>query len=227
MQRIKSPLTALLAAGLLIMATGCSSLKDVKFQETGLESPTLRFSKNLSETLSLEVEHARVKGDGVRILDDPDERIDLDELTIIGPAELSTEFELKTTKLGLGVTFLERETVSLMVDFGLSQADLDLLFKDGPTRHDFEQDNRGAYGRFQVAIPLAGHLSASAHAGLTKFFDQDVGYMSDIGIELSLSLGENVDIFAGWFNWVYQNEDNRSDIEIDAEGVAYGVHFTF
>lgn len=210
-----------------LAGSACTSVKHLDYEDEGARLPVFSVSAKVSESIHVELEHASLQGDRTEISVLEDERIELDDVQIDGPRDLRSDYELGITRFGMGIYVLSRESVQLKTGFGFSQTTLDLSFSDQLGGYDFDTDNPGAYGLFEARLPLPGPFAASARVGATKFFDDSSGYLFEQTLRLSASLGKTVELYTGWFNWAYENEDFWSEVDIEAKGLVYGVNLAF
>ena len=215
----------------LWLLSGCANVQDVNIEDRSTQQGNVSMSRKMSERWSIEASYARARGHERQTLAGPPsssaESIELDGLTIIGPAQLKNDAELSLLKLGAGLIVLDRSRVKLKTRFGLSQNQVNVRFDAGTNVYKYSDQNVGAFGDFSVSLPLTKQLEAFATTGITVKPKDDWLTLEQQALGLRWSPATPISFNLGWYEWDYEDDRARSNISIDLQGMSLGVQLNF
>ena len=209
----------------LSLVSGCSNTT-LKIKDDSAHTPMIKSSWAINESFTAELDVAKTKGDSA-YLHPAGRGLNLGALSVPGPATLENDFTLQSSYLGLSVNIIERPHTVINAAAGLKKVDMDLDVLFAGTRYAFDGESTGPSAKVDVIIPLSEKMYALFYASLTIFEAGDDGHLFDGGISLEYRIHKNTYLHAGWLGWDYENTNYKSDINIDTDGLSYGLRFAF
>lgn len=205
---------------------GCASTVVIK--DNNAPSAVLRVNKELRERFSINAEFTHTEGSDRQDLL-VDQNLDLGGRNFVGPKSFDNDFEMDTAAVIADFKVLDSNRLKLHLGPGLRYLDLSLDIETSQgDKLNADANTVGLMFGFRMIVPFTERLSgevrlAASHAIM---FNDDV-YLADGSVELNYKLAKHFKAFGGWYSSNYENSEEFSQIDIDTQGLRYGLQLEF
>jgi hypothetical protein len=209
------------------LTSGCVNLVNIDARDN-VEFGNFEASVPLGDdpTKRLRVRGSTANGNFVQTLD-PDERIQVDETRIGGPADVDGEVDLAYYSIAFGS---DRDPAGVLAGqtwqtyyLGVAQTEFDLRLEND--RQVFVKSDGSTELYLQYGLRYAVSEDLLFGFDWAFSFGREFSGISEIDLLLDYRLVRQVYLSGGyrWFNYVYADEDEDSNLEVDFRGPSIGL----
>ncbi len=225
-------LTSILVSA--VFSGGCRTIQHIDIDDNSAQTARISATKAINERMFFRADYSRnsAEGDTPTVLetteDGSDSEINLGTIVIPGPTIVSTEMETDSVAMTVGFNMLKEDWIELRGSVGIRHTSAALtLIEQNDQHYHYDGSSTGPTAMVEMAFPFTERLKAKVGVSQAVFLAGDRGYHFDGSLLLSYTLADHFEIFGGWQNTLYENEEQLSEISLDAKGAVYGVRFGF